>query len=224
MEKTSVERIQNIAEGLKDLNEHVVFVGGAVCGLYATDSAAQDARPTNDVDCVVEVMSYHEHAVFEEKLRQHHFTNDIRPSAPICRWVYKDVVVDIMPDDEDILGFSNRWYRPGFKNKEPYQLPSGKTIYILPVTYYIATKLDAVLSRGGSDLRVSHDFEDIIYVLNYCPEFKERCLEEEPILRDFLKKQFASLLSRANIREEIECVLPYGEENRVDIIMSILAL
>lgn len=224
MEKTSVERIQNIADGLKDLNEHVVFVGGAVCGLYATDSAAQDARPTNDVDCVVEVMSYHEHAIFEEKLRQHHFRNDIRPAAPICRWVYKDEVVDIMPDDEDLLGFSNRWYRPGFKNKEPYQLPSGKTIYILPVTYYVATKLDAVFSRGGSDLRVSHDFEDIVYVLNYCPEFRERCLDEEPILQDFLKEQFASLLKRSNIREEIECVLPYGEENRVDIIMSILAL
>lgn len=224
MEKTSVERIQNIAEGLKDLNEKVLFVGGAVCGLYATDSAAQDARPTNDVDCVVEMMSYHEHALFEEKLRQLHFKNDIRPSAPICRWIYKDEVVDIMPDNEDILGFSNRWYRPGFKNKEPYQLPSGKTIYILPVTYYVATKLDAVLSRGGRDLRTSHDFEDIIYVLNYCTEFKERFFHEEPLLRDFLKTQFTLLLKRTNIREEIECALPYGEEDRVEIIMSMLTL
>lgn len=224
MERTSIDRIQNIAEGLANLNERVVFVGGAVCGLYATDAAAQDARPTNDVDCVVEVMSYYEHTLFEEQLRKQHFKNDIHPSAPICRWIYKDDVVDIMPNDEQILGFSNRWYRPGFKNKEPYQLPSGKTIYILPVTYYIATKLDAILSRGGNDLRTSHDFEDVIYILNYCPEFKERYFHEEPILQQFLKEQFNLLLERDNIREEIECALPYGEADRVDLILEMLAL
>lgn len=224
MEKTSLDRLQNIAEGLTDLNEQVVYVGGAACGLYATDSAAQDARPTNDVDCVVELLSYREYTDFEEKLRQRRFINDIEPGAPVCRWIYKGDMVDIMPDDKDILGFSNRWYRPGFKNREPYQLPSGKTIYILPVTYYIATKLDAILSRGGNDLRISHDFEDIIYVLNYCPEFRERYLHEEPQLKTYLKEQFTALLQRNNIHEEIECALPLGEEDRIDIILDILAL
>lgn len=224
MEKTSIERLQNIADGLTDLNEQVVFVGGAACGLYATDTAAQDARPTMDVDCVVELFSYHEYISFEDKLRQRRFMNDIEPGAPVCRWIYKGDVVDIMPDDEDILGFSNRWYKPGFKNREPYQLPSGKTIYILPVTYYIATKLDAILSRGGSDLRVSHDFEDVIYVLNYCPEFQQRYLHEEESLRTFIHEQFVMLLNRPNIHEEIECALPLGEEDRVDLILEILSL
>lgn len=30
--------------------------------------------------------------------------------TPICRWTYDDEIVDIMPDDPSILGFSNRWY------------------------------------------------------------------------------------------------------------------
>ncbi len=38
--------------------------------------------------------------------------------------------------------------------------------------YYIATKLEAVRSRGGEDLRFSHDFEDIVYVLNYSSEVR----------------------------------------------------
>jgi hypothetical protein len=32
------------------------------------------------------------------------------------------------------------------------------------------------------------------------------------------------LLNRVNIREEIECVLPIGEEERVDYIIEILKL
>lgn len=223
MEKTNLERLEHIAGGMDDLNEKVVYVGGSACGLYATDTAAVDPRPTNDVDCVVEIFSYQEYNTFNELLRQRKFRNDIEPGAPICRWIYQDEVVDVMPDDENILGFSNRWYRPGFKNREPYILPSGKTIYILPVTYYVATKLDAILSRGGHDLRVSHDFEDVIYVLNYCPEFVERVEHEDEALKKYLKEQFTSLLQRPNIQEEIECALPLGEEERVELILEILA-
>ncbi|MCQ2335400.1 MAG: hypothetical protein MJZ89_06145 [Paludibacteraceae bacterium] len=221
-EKSSIERLQNVADGLSDLNEKVVYVGGAACGLYDTDTAAHDASPTMYVDCVDELFSYNEYNEFNEELYKRHFRNDIEQGAPICRWIYKDNIVDIMPDDEEILGFSNRWYRPGFKSREPYTLPSGKTIYILPVTYYVATKLDAILSRGGHDLRTSHDFEDLIYVLNYCPEFVERYHNEEETLRTFLHKEFAALLQRQNIQEEIECALPLGEEERVDMIIRIL--
>ncbi len=222
MEKTNIDRLQAIADGLQDLSDKVVFVGGSACGLYATDTAAQESRPTMDVDCVVELYSYSEYNHFNEQLRLRHFQNDMQPGSPICRWIYKDEVVDIMPDDEKILGFSNQWYRPGFKNKETYILPSGKTIYILPVTYYVATKMDAVLSRGGHDLRLSHDFEDVIYVLNYCPEFRERMMHEDEPLQSFLREQFAALLERPNIHEEIECALPLGEEDRVELIIEIL--
>ncbi|WP_156785488.1 MULTISPECIES: hypothetical protein [Cyanophyceae] len=33
--------------------------------------------------------------------------------APLCRWLYQDLIVDIMPCDAKILGFSNRWYQAG---------------------------------------------------------------------------------------------------------------
>lgn len=224
MEISNIERLQNIADGLQDLNDQVVFVGGSTVGLYASDPTAVEPRATLDVDCVVELYSYSEYEKFCELLRQRKFQNDISNGAPICRWIYKNNIVDIMPDDEKILGFSNQWYRPGINKKEKYCLPSGKTIYILPVTYYIATKLDAILGRGGNDLRTSHDFEDLIYVLNYCPEFKTRLTDTEKKVKEYITQQFNLLLKRSNIREEIECVLPIGEEERVNLIIEILKL
>jgi hypothetical protein len=37
--------------------------------------------------------------------------------APICRWIYQDIKVDVMPTDENVLGFNNQWY-PGVFNVE----------------------------------------------------------------------------------------------------------
>jgi len=53
----SVEAIKKVAQALGDLNEQVVFVGGAVTGLYADDPAAPEVRPTKDVDIVIEIAS-----------------------------------------------------------------------------------------------------------------------------------------------------------------------
>ena len=41
-------------------------------------------------------------------------------------------------------------------------------------------------------------------------------------LKEFFKEEFAKMLKRTNIREEIECKLPYGEENRVDYIIEMI--
>lgn len=173
MLKTNNERLQEIAEVLQDLNERLVYVGGAMAGVYATDPAATEPRTTLDVDCVVDSTSYSEHAAFEELLRQRHFQNDQTPDAPICRWIYKGEKVDVMSMEEKSQSFGNSWYRPGFGKRERFVLESGRSIYRLPATYYIATKIEALLSRGGQDWRGAKDFEDIVYVLNYCPEFVE---------------------------------------------------
>jgi len=109
--------LQTVANGLKELKEEVVFVGGAVAELYASDPAASDIRPTQDVDCVIELSSRLEHKRLEENLRRKEFENDTSPGAPICRWIYNDIKVDVMPTDCDILGFSNRWYTDVLKTK-----------------------------------------------------------------------------------------------------------
>ncbi len=32
----------------------------------------------------------------------------------MCRWHFDDVILDVMPTDEEILTFGNRWYKSYF--------------------------------------------------------------------------------------------------------------
>lgn len=224
MNELSVRMIEIVARGLNDLNESVAFVGGAVASVYTDDTAAESVRPTNDVDCVLQLSALNDQYALEDALRIRHFQHDTE-SGVICRWIYQEITVDIMPTDERILGFSNRWYSKGMANKIEYTLPNGDTIHIFPVTYYLATKLEAIASRGGDDLRQSHDFEDFVYVLNGCTTIEQELLaitDEE--LRSYLKEKFQSMLNDVNIEECITCVLPYGEEDRCEYILSLLEM
>lgn len=223
MTGSNFKRLQKVASGLGDLNESVVYVGGAVAELYVSDPAATDIRPTMDVDCVVELASYRGFNELCDLLRKKGFQNDQTSGAPICRWIYQGETVDIMPDDEGILGFSNRWYHPAIAKKESRTLPDSTVIHVFPVTYYVATKFEALAGRGGNDLRTSHDFEDIIYILNSCPDFIE-CYQnvKDEALKEYLKGKMFMLISRSNIMEELECVLPIGEDDRADYIFELI--
>lgn len=223
MAGSNLKRLQKVACGLGDLNESVVYVGGSVAELYVSDPAATDIRPTMDVDCVVELASYKKFNELCDLLRKKGFQNDQSPDAPICRWIYQGETVDIMPDDEDVIGFSNKWYHPAIANKESRVLPDDTVIYIFPVTYYVATKFEALAGRGGNDLRTSHDFEDIIYIINSCPDFIEHYKnEKDEALKQYLKEKIEALIARSNIMEEIECALPIGEDDRADYIYEIM--
>ena len=208
-------------DALGDLCKDVVFVGGSVAELYADDPAATDIRPTMDVDCVIELATYGSLQDFEQMLRDRKFVNDIE-SGVICRWKYNGEIVDIMPDRGSIFGFTNRWYRPGFQHRAEVRV-NDMTIYILPPLYYVATKIEAVRGRGGEDLRFSHDFEDLVYVLNNRQDITELFdNENDSDLTGYLSSWAKEMLSRQNCREEIECMLPYGDYDRVDYIIEIL--
>jgi predicted nucleotidyltransferase len=153
--------IQTVAEGLGPLLSEVVFVGGAVTLFYIDSNYAEEPRPTTDIDCVIEVIGRVDYAELEEKLRSLGFIND---REVICRWHYKKIVVDVMPTDPTILGFSNRWYKDGLKNTLLINLAKGIEIKLLSLDYFICAKLEAHASRGASDPRQSKDLEDIFYI------------------------------------------------------------
>jgi len=149
--KSPIEMMEIVATGFGDLLEKVVFVGGATTALYYEDSAAQSIRPTKDVDCIVKPGSRMKFYQFEEDLSRRGFRHDITQGAPLFRWLYDDVIVDVMPIDEGILGFSNKWYADGMANATTVNLPSGQDISILSLPYFIATKIEAHKNRGGGD-------------------------------------------------------------------------
>lgn len=54
---TAIHMLDIVAKGLGQLLDRIVFVGGATMALYVDDPASSDPRPTEDVDCVVEMTS-----------------------------------------------------------------------------------------------------------------------------------------------------------------------
>ncbi|RDG32099.1 hypothetical protein DV872_09470 [Oceanispirochaeta sp. M1] len=59
------------------------------------------------------------------------------PGAPICRWVKDNIKLDFMTDYPSILGFSNRWYKPGIEHKILMKIDEDLLIYLFPVIYCI---------------------------------------------------------------------------------------
>lgn len=222
MEKDNQKRLEQIARALGDLRTKVVFVGGSIVHLYADDPASTEPRPTLDIDIVVDLSSYADYNKFCEELRAKRFSNDMSVGAPICRWTFEDELIDVMPTTESPIGPSNRWYQDGFRRRIAYEISEGLIIHILPALFYVATKMEAVKSRGGNDLRISHDFEDLVYVLNYCQDIVEQYNRLEGDIKDYIRNEFAGLLARDNIREEVSCVLPYGDDGRTEYILRLM--
>lgn len=198
----SILRIKAVAKVLQELNEKVVFVGGATVALYAPIEIAFEARPTDDVDVIIELASYTNYSQLDEKLRLVGFQNDIE-SGVICRYRVQGIIVDVMPTNSNVLGFSNIWYPEGFKNAIEVELDSEITIKIFSPEYFIASKLEAFKNRGGKDYRTSTDFEDIVYVLDNCKAIEKHLLTDDNLLRDYFKREFSVLLADDNLEEGI---------------------
>jgi hypothetical protein len=218
----NIQMLQTVANGLGELKDEMVFVGGAVAELYADNPAASEIRPTIDVDCVIEISSRLQFARMEENLRAKGFKNDTSEGAPICRWIYKDIKVDIMPTDSNVLGFSNRWYEEGIEIKIQKTLPDGTGVFVFPPEYYLAAKFEAHKGRGGNDLRQSHDFEDIIYILDNCSDILDNVRGSNPSVKMYLKEECHNLLKNPNITEGIESALPYGSGEESGDILGVL--
>ena len=223
MPSDNIVMLQVVADGLGDLKDEIVFVGGAVAELYADDPASSDIRPTQDVDCAIELRTYREHTELEAELRTKGFANDLSQGAPICRWIYQDIKVDVMPTDENVLGFNNQWHPGGVGNKIPKMLPDDSEIFVFPPEYYLAAKVEAHNDRGGTDLRQSHDFEDIIYILDNCTNILEDIRNADEDVKNYLKTECERLLANDGLSEGIECALgPGADSDRVEIIEDLL--
>lgn len=164
-----IEMIDVVAQSLgDDLLEKVVFVGGCTTALLVDDVVTlQHIRSTEDVDMIVEVLSKSEYQDLCQKLRQRGFKESVEDDV-ICRWRLGSMIVDVMPTDQEILGFSNIWYPEAVEFAKSYQLPSNRIIRVVSPTYFLATKIEAFAGRGNNDFLVSQDIEDILSLIDGC--------------------------------------------------------
>jgi predicted nucleotidyltransferase len=206
--RSNKEMLATIAKGLGDLLDHAFFVGGSVVELYLKNPVSDPVRPTEDVDCVIEVTSKMDFRDWEESLHSRGFKNDMSENAPICRWIFNKVYVDIMLPNLQ-MGFTNKWYAEGIKHSFCYQLNKHLQIKLFELPYFLATKFEAVLHRGLPDLRMSHDFEDIIYLWSNVPDILEQCKKAESNLQNYFSETHKKLMGGWTFNESIEAHLPF---------------
>ena len=182
--------LETVARVLSNVPTTLVFTGGATISLYLDEAAAPDIRPTDDVDCVVEIASRAEYYRLSELLRTLGLQESTASGAPLCRWHYEEISIDVMPCDESVLGFSNRWYKPGITHSISYQLPSSRQILIFSSPYLLASKIEAFTGRGGGNFYFSADIEDIVAVLDGRSSLFEEVQQADAEVKFFLSKWF----------------------------------
>jgi hypothetical protein len=216
MSSSSIEMLERTAVALGDLvDQEVVFVGGATVGLWATDEATAEFRPTDDVDVIVDVASRNDYYRFEERLRALGFVNDDEDGV-ICRFRHpaQRLILDVMPTDASILGFENRWQNEAFPHAVEVKLPSSRTIRAVPPAYLLATKLEAFGARGKGDLLWSRDFEDVITLVDRRAELVDEVGGADDDVRTYIAGELGALLDHRDFDSAAEGALSGGPETR----------
>lgn len=215
-----VNMLKAVAEALGTaLRERLVFVGGCTTALFITDKVTlEDVRATDDVDLIIDLVGYAGWADLQKTLRERGFSEDPEDDV-ICRMRLGELKVDFMPDDEAILGFSNRWYPKGIETALDHKLSEELTIKKLAPELFIATKLEAYLGRGNNDLLWSRDAEDILLLVDGRENLFAELQASEPEVRDYIADQFRALLRHPEFSDFIEGNIR-GPEGRVDIVQE----
>ena len=190
----SALQLEAAAGILGPLLDQVVFVGGATIHLWLTEDGVPPTRATDDVDVICEVATRSEYYRLGSRLRERGLHEAIDEPV-VCRWRSRDpqLVLDVMPTDPDILGFSNPWYDEAISTAETVTLDSGQKIRAARPAPLVATKLSAWKGRGNGDLLASLDVHDVLTLVNGRPELISEIRSAPDDLRSFVKDEMEAL-------------------------------
>lgn len=219
--KNNLYLLSKISNKLEELCKEVVFVGGCTTGLFITNPAAPDVRYTEDVDCIVDVISIPQYYQFVEKLQKKGFTQTAEDEV-ICRWRLQEIILDVMPTQDNIFGFTNRWYKPAINQSQIIPLNSNKKIKTITAPYFLATKLEAFKTRGHSDYLASHDFEDIVTVIDGRKEIVDEIAQAERTVQNFIAQEFQNFIGDNYFYDALPGHLNYSDiiDTRVDLVFD----
>lgn len=224
-----LKMLEKVAEALsEEFLREMVFIGGCTTSLLVDEeNYALASRYTYDVDLIVDIATQADWYLLEEKIRRLGFKND-QDSNVICRYkleedLAEDIIVDFMPTDSSILGFSNRWYDEAIKHKFSYELPNGKLINLLEPPYFLATKFEAYKGRGDGDAFTSKDIEDILTLCMGRSSLVEEIYNSSDELRDYLSISFKELADGYSFDLVLDDQCRHGSRERaIQVINAII--
>jgi len=215
------EMLINVAVALgTKLCQKMVFVGGCTTSLLLTDAFTKEqVRHTDDVDLIIHVLGISPYYELQEELSSRNFKENPDVDDPICAMKLGELRVDFMPDDESILGFSNRWYRQAFNTAEDYQLTTEITIKLVTPVFFIVTKLEAYLGRGKSDPLESRDIEDFLNLFSGRKELVGEIKQSSEELQFYISNQIEVLLVNRDFEYAIQSTA-LNDKDREDLVFS----
>lgn len=183
--------IELAALSLEPILDDFVLVGGCAVGMLVTDAGRPPIRGTIDVDLIVEITSHRDYYTLAKKLKSLGFEES---KELIYRHTKGPLIIDVIPTDGSILGFSNQWYEAAARECVSQTLPSGREIRHVSGPYMLASKLDAFNGRGEGDY-LHHDIEDIVNLVDGRPELAREVDSSGGDVRSYIREQFDELLS-----------------------------
>lgn len=208
----SLRSLEKVVRALGDASDQVVVVGAAAAATYALGPLAPDIRATEDVDLVIEIRSRVEFdrwiaALASKGVLKHVEDED----APICRYRLDGVLVDIMPIDATILGFSNRWYGEALASSTRFAIDATISINVMTPLMFVATKIEAFLDPGrknSGDYLASHDIEDMLTVLIGIPEVVDDIRSGGREVHAFIRSKIRDFLADPDFRDTVAGQFP----------------
>ncbi|MBK6595604.1 MAG: hypothetical protein IPG23_24465 [Burkholderiales bacterium] len=204
-----------MAQAMGPLCEQVVFVGGCATGLLVDDAELMDVRPTEDVDAIVEVASLVAYHRVADELMDRGFKQTMADNTPPFRWYWNRMQLDLVPLDEKVLGFANRWYRVGFDAALAVELAGGLKLRHLSAPHFLATKFEAFKDRGNNDVYLSHDLEDIMTVMEGRSSVAQEMATAHAAVRKHVGQSVAALLDMPTFHNALPGLLSDPEREQI---------
>jgi len=215
-----ITMLEQTADALgAEILETSAFVGGCIVGLLLTDDFSKEqVRATDDVDLIVDVLNYAAYAKLSENLRNRGFKESMYEDVQ-CRWRLGELIVDIMPTDERILGFTNKWYAKAIESAVWHELPSGNRIRIVSAPYFLATKVEAFKGRGEGDYLTSRDIEDIVTLVDGREELIVEIVQIGEPLITYLRESISEFIKNGDFEYAVQSAVK-SDAGRADVIFS----
>lgn len=210
-----VTAMRAVADRLDQTGWHYAFVGGAIVQLLVDHPHLSPARPTDDVDVIIELLSNTRYSKVEETMRALKFEHDVRPGSPKCRWLLgSDLLVDVMPTDGQGLGLNTRWFAEALASATERLVRGDVRLRLVSAPAFIALKLAAFADRGESDYYGSHDLEDLLTVIDGREKIEEEILAAPPPLRAYISDEVQKLNAVRDFRDSLSGALPSDDASQ----------
>ena len=216
----NITQLRQVAERLGSMNDTVVYIGGSVVGLLISDKGAPDARPTDDVDLIVETTGI-DYGQAEATLAKLGFEHDLSEDAHMHRYLLDGLKVDILPVDGKAFGMNTEWHPAVLRTAQIYKFEDDLSIRIISPPLLICTKLAAHADRGNNELKMSKDFGDILALTDGREELYEEISNSEIFIKAFIAGHFKTFLNdHIALTEVFSWQLDRDQLAREDLILN----